>query len=275
MVIEQIKIKYIERKPFYIFFFGLFYVVISYFTSTIFFKMNQSIAMIFIITLLLVPTVMKLISLEEKRERSDALLNFIKDHKDIFEIYLFLFLGIFVGFLVFGLFSHSNIFDYQINFLEKQEGLSSELVKDKLQNGINGTFQSFLGIIENNLFVVIVAFILSFFYGAGAMFLIVLNASIFSTFIVFVMNNIDHPFTKLTILGIFFIHMIPELLGFLFAAIAGGVISKALLKEKFGTEQFRNVLTDAAFILIISLITILIAAFLETYVTTFLVNLLI
>lgn len=272
MVLDQIRLRYVERRPYYAFLFGFAYVFVAYLTSFIFFPTTISISMLFFITLLLVPTVIKLIEIEEKRERRDALRHFIRDHGDIFEIYVFLFLGIFFGFLILGLVVSLSIFDYQMNFLEKQEGLSSELVKNKLEKGLQGSIKSFLGLLENNLFVVIVAFILSFFYGAGAMFLIVLNASIFSTFITFVINNVGNAIGKTTVFGIFLIHLVPELVGFLFAAISGGVVSKALLKESFGSERFRNVLKDSMFILLIAIMLIVLSAFLETYVTTSLVN---
>ncbi len=272
MVLEEIKPEYVERRPYYAFLFGFAYVIIAYLTSFVFFPTTISVAILFLITLLLVPTVIRLMAIEERRERSDALQYFIRDHRDIFEIYIFLFLGVFVGFLILGLVVSLGIFNYQMNFLEKQEGLSSELVKNRLSDGLKGDFKSFLGLLENNLFVAIVAFILSFFYGAGAMFLIVLNASIFSTFITFVINNVSNAVGKITIFGIFLVHMIPELAGFLFAAIAGGVVSKALLQERFGSERYMNVSKDSTFILLIAIILIILAAFLETYATTALVN---
>lgn len=274
MVFEQfLKIKTIEKRPYYAFFLGFFYVFIAYITSKVFFNSTISMAIMFLITLLLVPTVFKLISLEEKRERKDGIKRFVHDHKDIFETYFFIFLGIFLGFFIIGMMVDISAFDYQLNLLKNQEGLSSELVKNTLEQGISPTFEGFLGLIENNLVVALLCFILSFFYGAGAMFLIVLNASVFSTFIVFVINNLTTAMNKAAVFGIFLIHLMPELFGFMLAAIAGGVISKAVMKEKFGSSQFRNIMADASLIFLISVGLIVLAAFLENYVTTLLINL--
>jgi uncharacterized membrane protein SpoIIM required for sporulation len=273
MVFEQfLKIKTIERRPYYAFFLGLLYVFIAYFTSKIFFRETVSLAAMFLVTLLLVPTVFKLLTIEERRERKDGLKRFFYDHRDIFEVYLFLFLGIFTGCFLLGLLSGINIFDYQLNLLKSQEGLSSELVQNKLDQGIGSSFNGFLGLLENNLTVVLLCYVLSFFYGAGAMFLIVLNASVFSTFILFVINNLTTASNKAAIFGIFLVHLVPELFGFMLAAIAGGVVSKALMKEKFRSEPFKNIMKDASVLFLLSAAFIILAAFLETYVTTGLFN---
>jgi len=273
MVFEQfLKIKTIERRPYYAFFLGLFYVFIAYFTSKLFFNEKISVSIMFLVTLLLVPTVLGLLNIEEKREKRDGFKRFFYDHKDIFEIYLFLFFGIFVGCFLLGLLAGITTFDYQLNLLKSQEGLSSELVQNKLVQGISSSFQGFLGLLEKNLAVVILCFVLSFFYGAGAMFLIVLNASVFSTFILFVINNLATTLNKTAIFAIFLVHLLPELFGFMLAAIAGGIVSKALMKEKFRSEPFRNIMTDASAIFLLSVAFIILAAFLETYVSTALFN---
>ena len=232
-MLEQLKLSSIEKRPYVTFFIGIAYVLIAFLTAKLFFPRIVSVATLFLITLLLVPTVLQLLNLEEKRERKDGMRNFLKDHKDIFEIYIFLFMGIFLGFLLLAMLTSLSNFDYEINFLKSQEGLSSELVKTKMETGILPSAAAFLALIENNLIVILIAFALSLFYGAGAMFLIVLNASVFSTFVAFVMRELPTMAHKATLLAIFSVHMVPELLGFLLAAVAGGVMSKAVMQELF------------------------------------------
>ncbi len=275
-MLEQLRISLLEKRPYIIFFIGIIYVFIGFFTSKIFFPRIVSTATLFLVTLLLVPTIIKLLDLEESRERKDGTNNFFRNHKDISEVYIFLFLGIFIGALLLAMFTplenfESN-FDYQLDFLENQEGLSSELVKTKTQTGIQPSLNAFLGLLENNLLVVLLLFALSLFYGAGAIFLIVLNASIFSTFAAFVMRELPTITNKAALLGIFSVHMVPELLGFLLAAIAGGVVSKAVMQERFLSGPFKNVMKDAFLLFIIAAAIIVISAFLETYVTTGLFN---
>ncbi len=271
MVLESLLNK-IGKRKFYSFFLGLLYVLISYGTALIFFPENISVTMLFFITLLLVPSAMRLISIEEKKERKDGLKNFLNDHTVVIEVLSFLFIGIFVGFLALGHTTDSaSIFSYQSGFLENQ-GMSKETIENFLkadQNKLN----KFTGIAVNNLGVCLVTFVLSFFYGVGAMFLIVLNASTFSFFVISVTQYLGKTAQEmLSLMGIFSTYMIPEVAGFLLASIAGGVISKAVTTEKLGSDKFKNVVKDATLLLVISCLIILIAALLEVYLASSLIN---
>jgi len=125
-------------------------------------------------------------------------------------------------------------------------------------------------VLESNLTVMLVSFVLSIFYGAGAIFLITLNASVFASFVVFVAQYLAETIKEIfMIIGLFMIHMVPEISGFLIAAIAGGVLSKALMAEKWSSQRFRNVIKDSLMLLVIASVLIVVAAFLEVYVTTF------
>ncbi len=274
-MLEQLRLNLVERRPYVAFFIGIAYVFIAFLTSKIFFPQIISVATLFLVTLLLVPTVIKLMGDEEERESKDGTRNFFRDHRDIFEVYIFLFLGLLAGSLLLAWSTDISNFSYQMNYLQHNEGLSSELIQSKAATGLTFSLNSFLGVLQNNLLVILICFALSFFYGAGAMFLVVLNASIFSTFIFFVMRELPTMANKAAILAIFCIHMVPELAGFLLAAIAGGVISKAVMNEKIFSEQFRNVMKDALVLFLMAAVIIVIAAFLESYVTTSLFNLLI
>jgi len=114
---------------------------------------------------------------------------------------------------------------------------------------------------------------LSFFYGAGAIFLIVWNASVFSTFLVISLQNIGRGVNHaLGLIGTFAIYFFPEVAGFLLAGIAGGVISKAVIVEKWGSKNFQNVLRDASILLLVSVLFLLIAGLLESYVAVGLIK---
>lgn len=274
MVLESIRIDWIERRPYIAFLFGFFYVFIGYFIAGFFFD-NVSIAMLFLATLLIVPSLIKLIEIEEQRESRYGLRHFFKEHKDILEAYIFLFIGVFAGYVLLGYAAEadkfSSIFQFQINFLKNQEGLSRELIESFFVKPLEPSIENVAGVLQNNITVMLICFVLSIFYGAGAVFLVTLNASIFASFVVFVGSYLADKLSKvLLIIGMFMIHMVPEMSGFLLAAVAGGVLSKALLKERFGSKGFRNVLKDAVMLLILACCLILLAAFLEVYVTTYL-----
>ncbi|MBU0536603.1 MAG: stage II sporulation protein M [Nanoarchaeota archaeon] len=275
MVLESIKIKWIKHRPYIAFFFGLIYTIIGYFVAFIFFKSYISIAMLFLSTLLVVPSLVKLLDLEESLESRYGLRHFFSEHKDIVEAYIFLFIGVFIGYLMLGFFMSAEhyltAFEFQRDFLIGQEGLSGELIGNFMNTPFEPQIADVFSVLTNNLIVAIILFILSLVYGAGAIFLIIFNASIFASFITFVIDHLaDKASTAFAILGVFSIHMIPEVSGFLLAAISGGVVSKALMKEKLGGRGFSNVITDATALLFVSCLMIIFAAFLEVYVTPFL-----
>ncbi|MFC1691143.1 stage II sporulation protein M [Nanoarchaeota archaeon] len=275
MVIERLLDKKpIMQRPWLAFGLGFLFSIIGFIVARFFFKESISVAMLFMTTLILVPSIIKLISIEEKRVRHDGIKRFFHDHKDIYEIYFFLFLGIFMSYLVMGIYVYNTdefdvAFNFQQDFLEKQQGVTEETLKDFKEKEINPTINNFLGILSNNLSVALICFALSLFYGAGAIFLMMLNASVFSTFILMVIKHASKTiFHAFSVIGIFFIHLLPELGGFLLAAIAGGIISKALLVEKIGSTSFKNVMKDATVLLLVSFGMIIVGAALEVFVTT-------
>jgi len=269
MVLEQFfKTKWLERRPVYSLLLGFVFTFIGLITGLIFFRNDISIALLFLVTLLLVPSLMKLINLEEKIERKAGLHHFFRNHRAILEIYLFLFLGIFAAYLVIGFGAGDNlpsISQEQMKVLGS-EGLTTEKMvsftsEEKLSNA--------LGIFSENLLTAVLFFFLSLFYGSGGIFLIVWNASIFSTFIVMTVNNISKAAPHAVgILGAFSLHLIPEVFGFLLAALAGGILSRALIKEHWQSKSFQNVVKDATILLLFGFVVLLIAAFLEAFVST-------
>jgi uncharacterized membrane protein SpoIIM required for sporulation len=257
MVFEDL-LNRIGKRKIYSFFIGLLYVFISYGTSKAFFPSSISLPMTFFITLLLVPSTARLLSIEEKIERKDGLKNFFKDHSVLMEIFLFLFLGIFIGYLIVGSYAPDSL-SYQNKFLEGA-GINEKMLDNKVEKG-----PQFFGILQNNISVIVIAFILSIFYGVGALFLIVLNASIFAGFILsFSQIAVQNTILSASLLSI---HFVPEVFGFLLAAMAGGVISKAVVNERFGTRPFKNVIKDGTILLILGILLIIASATIEVFIT--------
>lgn len=274
MVLEEFfKPDWVKHRPYLTFIFGFFYTFIAFFITAFFFRGMMSVAMVFLTTILLVPTLLMLIKKEENIERKYGLKNFFKNHKDIFEAYLFSFLGVFFAFVVLGLVTYNNpevygsLFDFQSRFLEFQN-----VDYGVIDGFVAGTMQPsalhVLDIFAHDVIVVMICFILSLFYGASAIFLIILNGSIFASFIVLVIRTIGQDaMAGLQAFLFFLIHLIPEISGFLIAAIAGGVISKAILHEEKGSKAFKNVFKDATVLILIAVGLVLLAAVLEVFVT--------
>jgi hypothetical protein len=223
----------------------------------------MSIASLFLTTILLVPTLISYLNVQERIESKDGPQHFLHDHENIIETYVFLFIGIFIGFLIIGAFVGEPALSYQFKFLSNN-GVNEAAVTSVPDSNMH----SVLVIMGQNLTVDVIAFLFSIFYGSGAIFLIVFNASIFASFAVLVSQLIAKSLPHVaSVIGAFSIHLIPEITGFLLAAIAGGVLSKALMNEKIGSDSFNNVIKDCTILFIMSVLLIALAAFLEIYVT--------
>ncbi|MBI2665660.1 hypothetical protein HYX12_03510 [Candidatus Woesearchaeota archaeon] len=268
MVLEQIiSISGLEKKPLTAILLGIGYTFIGALTGYLFFEERFSISLLFLITLLLIPSLMNLLSIEEEKEKREGFNRFFQNHKGVFEIYLFLSVGVFLGYII--LISLSNYFgaDFSITVGEQMKILGKSVTKSDISSFEVNSFTHALGLFSKNIGVAIIFFVLSFFYGAGAIFLMVWNASTFSTFVSLTINNISKGVNhSLALLGIFSIYIVPEIGGFLLAAIAGGVISKAVIVEQFLSPSFKNVVKDALILLLLSFVLLLISAFLEAVV---------
>ncbi len=233
---------------------GMLYVFISYGTASLFFSENISMAMIMLITLLFVPTISRFIE-KDVDARKDNRLGVFSHNKSLIEIFFFLFIGISIGYFAIGS-AYPESIKYQ-----------TDLLQEKIKVDIDGIqkIPQATSLMINNIEVILVAFVLSLFYDVGALFLIVRTASVFAGFILkfssFVIGK--------TVLNaaIFSTHFVPEILGFLLAALAGGVISKALIKRKESEDEFRRIVRDGTILLVAAIVMIIVAALLETFVT--------
>ena len=261
MVLEQL----LDRKTvinhvFFGFVLSLLYVFIAYGVQELFFP-GQTVATVLLLTILLLPSLHHLIVIEEKIEAKGSS-QFWKRHRTIIKSYLGVFLGVLAGFMILGIVNPATL-EYQTTQLE-QEQLKPEIVTGFLDQAYTPTIQTAVSVFTHNLKYLLIGFVLSIFYGAGAIFLVVYNASYFAAFVVQIMLKWVNA-VQLT--GIALFHLLPESAGFILTAIAGATMSRAIIHEKRGGKAFKNVLQNAVKLLIIAIGLILVAAFIETYVT--------
>jgi len=272
MVLEEIKTNWIIRHPSLALALGFIYSLLGYILANMFFIDKQvSIAMLFITTLLVVPTMIIALGDQMKHEATQHE-NFFQSHRSIFLGYIYMFVGAFMGYMVLGIFADQyilKIFEYQLDFLKKQEGLSLQVLNQFFENRPAPQLESVLSILQHNLSVVLVCFIISLFVGAGGVFLVLLNASVFSSFAIVMVKYLTETLRQAAlVIGIFSLHVIPEAGAFMVAAIAGGILSKAVIAEKWGTANFNKVVKDAGKLLAFSCVLIILAGFIEVYITT-------
>jgi len=262
MVLEQfLDRKFVVQHTFFVFILSAVYVFISYAVQTLFFPADSGLAIVLLATILLVPSLHHLVVMEEKLESKGASY-FWKRHRTIIQCYIGAFLGLLTGFLVMGFMVQGSLGFQQQQLL--QEHLKPEIITSFLEQPYVPDIQTTMALFSHNLMYLLIGFVLSVFYGAGAIFLVTYNASFFAAFVVELFNRwaVAGQLATISLL-----HLLPESAGYILTAIAGAEISRALIHEKLTGDPFRNVLKNCFMMMIYAILLILLAAFLETYVT--------
>ncbi len=266
MVFEQMyQAQWLESKPWYAFLLGIAYSTLGMVIALFLFPEDPSFAAITFTTLAIVPSLNKLMSLEANEiagEDHITIRRLWKDHYDIFLVYLFLFLGILAVFSFFSLMLPEKFIQYAYKY---QIGVYYGITG----NAANAGF-GFSPIFFHNLKIVIVCIILSLLYGAGSVFLITWNASAWGVIFATIARDSvgqESPIIFFLLLMISVApHMILEALAYFAAVISGGVISKATVREQFGTFRFKELMLDGFYVFLIALVILFLAAFVEVYV---------
>jgi len=268
-----------ERKPWELFFVGLFYASLSIlfvnwiFASNPIFSKYLSILTITFTVILSMPFVYFTMRLEEEKEvRAEGSL--LKEHGKAVLSFLWLFFGFLIAFSLFYIlfpeFTGQN-FQAQIeqycninmptHFKEcvKQYSGSLSLTGSALDTG------SLIDIFVNNVYVLIFSLIFSLIFGAGAIFILAWNASVIATAIgIFSKSSIENlPISVLR----YIIHGLPEIAAYFTAALAGGIIGIAIIRNDIRSERFWHIIKDSLDLVIIALLILVAAALIEVFIT--------
>ena len=272
----------LKSKPWNLFFLGAVYASIGVFLSLWVFEEQASIVMILLTVMACVPLMYNTIRYEEERdlvvEKEKTLL---KEHSRILSAFMFLFLGFVFAFSLLYLFLPANTVD---SLFSSQTKTISDINSQVTGENISGNAYAegvLLRIFSNNLKVMLFCVFFSFFYGAGAIFILTWNASVISAAVGnFFRTNISEYASQIGLVQVggyfyvyalsilrYFIHGIPEILAYIIGGLAGGLISVAVIKHDFSTKSFGKVLKDAFNLIILAVAVLLVAGFLEVYVT--------
>ena len=126
--------------------------------------------------------------------------------------------------------------------------------KDKLVN-----------IFTNNIYVLIFTLVFSLIFGAGAIFILVWNASVIAAAIgIFSQSSLANlPLG----LARYMIHGIPEISAYFAGALGGGIISIAIIKHDVRSEKFWIILQDSLNLVILAVVILFLAALMEVFIT--------
>jgi uncharacterized membrane protein SpoIIM required for sporulation len=133
-----------------------------------------------------------------------------------------------------------------------------------------GNFERYL---FNNTQVMFLFFILSVLFGAGAIFILAWNASVIAVFVGILANKLvpalgapmAYVYGVGAGLGSIALHGVPEIAGYFFAGVAGGILSVGLLREKFMSKEFKEMAKDSLIWIGIGEGLIILGAFLEAF----------
>ena len=260
-----------EKHPWELFFYGFLYASIAMALSLWIFKDHAGLISVFFTVMACIPLLYNTLRLEEEKinyiEDEHSL---IREHGRALMFFMFLFIGITLAFATWYVLLpsalSSSVFSVQTNTIVQ------------INSQATGTFDLFSKIFFNNLKVLTFALLFSFFFGAGAIFILTWNASVIavamgSLISGYVLSNgtgvLSHLGGYSNAVLRYFIHGIPEIAAYFVAAIAGGIISVAIIKKDVSTKNFQRIAFDTSNLILLSIIILALAAVLETYVTPF------
>jgi uncharacterized membrane protein SpoIIM required for sporulation len=268
-----------ERKPWELFFLGLVYASVAFILSYWVFRDYISIVMVSLTAICSVPFVYNIIKLEEnKDEESRKEYWLIKEHVKAVSALTFLFIGFVTAFLIWFIVlpgtTAENVFSAQIKTISD---VTSDATTQMPTASLVSSLDEVIPILMNNLKILIFCFILSVFFGAGAIFVLTWNASVVAVAIgVFVRNELltrmgasVAEYSHILSLGVlkYLTHGIFEIVAYFVCALAGGIISVAVIRHEFNSPGFRQTILDSTDLTAIAIILLIIAAVVEVFVT--------
>jgi len=270
MLESLIRYREAEKRPWVMFFWAflicsvgvLFSVQLSY--KIYFGSANIDITGIFSVLFTILPSVYFLTflvkkeeALEEKQIRMHYSKSFWQRHERDLLIFQFYFFGLTLAFAIWAFILPPGTFQLQMMKIQEIRSLTGNMFSGSVSGN---EMASFVQVFLNNMQVMVFSFIFSLLFGAGAVFIVVWNASILGVYIGRLSEAIYHiPGVSLNFLP----HGVPEIAGYLFAGLAGGIISAAIMRGR-KMDILMKVFNDSLKMLGLSVLFILLGALIET-----------
>ncbi len=270
-----------ERRSWEMFIIGIIYASLSILLVNWIFAQDAVLAKysgILIITFCVMfsmPYMYYAIKLEEEKDiKIEGMFRLLKEHSKTLLGFLWLFLGFIVAFSFFYIAVPSeNNFRAQIetycminrpaNYAECVEQYGVESTGKT--TGFLTSREKLIAIFTNNIYVLMFTLIFSLIFGAGAIFILAWNASVISAAVgIFSQSSLaSMP------LGIarYMIHGIPEIGAYFIGALAGGIISIAIIRHDIRNDKFWSILQDSLNLIILAVIVLFVAAIIEVFIT--------
>jgi len=248
----------IKKKPAFAAIAAAFFVLIGFIAAFFVFSANLSMAIITFGSLLLLPFIIKVLEpdteYEPPRNKSQTLSDVFRTHNRLIIFYVFLFFGM--------------ALEYMLLFAVLPPTLSNDAFSNQIAlmgpAGHLGVPDAFVMILGNNVIILIIAFALSVFFGAGSIFVLNYNASIAGVLYGSAFRTMlwGVPAFSSNLL-LFVPHTIIEILAYLLAAVGGGILVRGLTKDN---------IRDSSVLFVISFMILVLGAWIEANVAALLMG---
>lgn len=261
-----------EKHPWEMFFFGFLYASIAMALSLWIFRDYAGLISVFFTVMACIPLIYSTLRFEEEKiEYLPEEKSLLQEHGRALLFFIFLFIGMTLAFATWFVILPNDmsqaVFSVQMNTILDINGQAAQGAS------------LFSTIFFNNLKVLTFCLLFSFFFGAGAIFILAWNASIIAVAMgSIIKNEIFTTTSGLVIANIngystaimrYFLHGIPEIAAYFVAALAGGIISVAIVKKDVFTKNFQRIAFDTSNLIIISILILIVAGLIETFITPF------
>lgn len=275
MAFDVFSLESIKERKAYPFLMAICYSFLSIAAATFIFPENAIIFAIAFTSLLLLPTTARLLKMEkdiESRSEKLAPADFLKEHKDILQMYLLIFLGIVAAFLIFSIMTSRPSMS---QMLQNQEDFVFSLYMSPKYLD----FGDFFMIFGNNLKVIMVCYLAALFFGTGMIFIVTWNASIWGTIFGTIISNAaslgSNPLLFTLFLSIAILpHLIIEASAYYVSGISGGIIWKAAESDGLRSRKFQIISKKSIMMFWMAMLLVAIGALLESQLAPNIVRLL-
>ncbi len=276
MVFELTVWKATKKNEWYLFIYSFVVTCVAFLTAYYIFPAAASVVAIFFIVIVMLPAFYRFLITEEeyieelccnshvRHKTIEAVSSLFERNRDVIIAYTYLFIGVAFASTLLYTFLPSTYLSGAFSFQkETLHAIRGDLTSPSIE---------FVKIFFNNLRVSFVAFLLSFFFGTGALFVITWNATIVGVFF----GELAREFVErglckgaAAILAFLFgsasimLHAVPEITAYFLAGIAGGILSLGVYRSRYTTE----IIEDSLAIYLSAVAFLLVAAFIEAYIT--------
>jgi uncharacterized membrane protein SpoIIM required for sporulation len=265
-----------EKKPLEMLLVGIFYSLVSLVLANWIFSGGVladylGIIVITFVVMFTMPFMYYLLRHEEEKDiKYNGKFKVIKEHSKAISSLLWLFVGFVIAFSFWYIVAgNGQDFKAQIDtYCYINHPSNYDLCTQEYGGSITGSVISterFMTIFLNNVYVLMFTLIFSLIFGAGAIFILAWNASVIAVAVgIFARTNLS-----LWPLGIarYMVHGLPEIAAYFIGAIAGGILSMAVVKQDFSKQRLKDILHDFITLVFIAIVFLFFAGILEVLLT--------